>query len=247
MKLLKNKTGAMDDNRGEGVRRRERDERREDYRGEREDHRGERDVRRERDDGKERGNVFDRLDMGRSWNRAEERMERQRSARHKTESPRKKRSNHDDLRSKLKKSLKSQTSEEMSENVTFTKPTAIKLDELETDELVLNRREKQLEYGKNTIDYDTYCRIIPKDDRKDTMPRTPVKNKKYSRRQWDGMVKNWKQMIHTLVARYNENDNDDMEESSEEGTGVSNWAEEVEEEEESQDKRRRRTEDEEDL
>merc|ERR1719296_539967 len=145
--------------------------------------------------------------------------------------------------SSMKKSLKSQTSEEMSENVTFTKPMLTKTDEYETDETVLERRGKQLEYGKNTIDYDTYCRIIPKDDRKDTMPRTPVKNKKYSRRQWDGMVKNWKQMIHTLVARYNENDNDDMEESEE---TVSNWAEEVEEEEENQDIRRRRIVDEED-
>merc|ERR1719296_210498 len=145
--------------------------------------------------------------------------------------------------SSMKKSLKYHNLEEPSESVTFTKPMLTKTDEYETDETVLERRGKQLEYGKNTIDYDTYCRIIPKEDRKDTMPRTPVKNKKYSRRQWDGMVKNWKQMIHTLVARYNENDNDDMEESEE---GVSNWAEEVEEEEENQDIRRRRIVDEED-
>jgi len=170
MKLLKNKAGAMDDRVKGDNRRGERDDRREDHRG-------------ERDERNERGNVFDRLDMGRSWNRAEERMERQRSGhrRHKTESPIKKRSNHDDLRTKLKKSLKYHNLEEPSESVTFTKPMLTKTDEYETDETVLERRGKQLEYGKNTIDYDTYCRIIPKEDRKDTMPRTPVKNKKYSR------------------------------------------------------------------
>jgi len=234
MKLLKNKAGAMDDE-------------------DKDDKKGEGVVeRRERDDGRERGDVFDRLDMGRSWNRAEDRMERQRSGRYKTESPRKKRSSHGerDLRTKLKKSLKSHNLEEPSENVKFTNPISTKPDEYETDEDVLNRRDKQMEYGKNTIDYDTYCRIIPKDERTDTMPRTPNKHKKYSRRQWDGMVKNWKQMIHKVVATYNENnENEDMDESSEEGASgsVGNWADEVEEEEENKDRRRRRVEDEEDF
>jgi len=97
----------------------------------------------------------------------------------------------------------------------------------ETDEIVLKRREKQIEYGKNTLDYETYCRMIPKEERKDTMPRTPAKHRKYSRREWDGVIKNWKQMIHALVARYNDNGNDDMDQEEEEGTSVSNWGEEV--------------------
>jgi len=180
-------------------------------------------------------------------------MERQSSGRHLRESPRKKRVSHadKDLRAKLKKSLKSHNLEEPSDNVKPTKPTPDNLDENETDEIVLERREKQIQYGKNTIAYHTYSRMIPKNGRKDAMPRTPAKHRKYSRRQWDGMIKNWKQMIHafaarynendmdqeekqTLVERYNENENDDMDQE-EEGTSVMNWSEEVE----LQDRRRR--------
>lgn len=255
MKLLKNKVRAMERNE-------------EDEKGDRRNYKGrdggtthgasrrgyeDRDSRRENEDGssrrenedggstRERGSVFSRMDMGRSWNRAEERMERRGSGRRfKTESPRKMRGGHRDdrdLRVKLKKSLKSHNLDEPSDNVTFTKPS--KSEEFETDEVVLGRRDKQIEYGKNTIDYDTYCRIIPKDERKPTMPRTPIKHKKYSRRQWDGMIKNWKQMIHKVVERYNEN-NDEEEDGEGEEDRVANWADEVEEEEMEADKRRRR-------
>ena len=65
--------------------------------------------------------------------------------------------------------------------------------------VVALRREKQIAYGKNTVDYDKYTELVKRAERKDRMPRTPNKNKKYSRRQWDGLVKNWKQQIHSTV------------------------------------------------
>jgi len=77
----------------------------------------------------------------------------------------------------------------------------LKPEDQETDPAVLARRVKQIEFGKNTVDYDKYSKSVRKDERLDRMPRTPNKNKKYSRRQWDGLVKAWKQSIHTTVAQ----------------------------------------------
>ena len=54
----------------------------------------------------------------------------------------------------------------------------------ERDKAVLERREKQLLYGKNTVDYDLYRKMVPREERTTTMPRTPNKHRVYSR--WDG-------------------------------------------------------------
>jgi len=73
--------------------------------------------------------------------------------------------------------------------------------ERETDEEVLARREKQISYGKNTMSYDTYLKAVEKRNRETSMPRTPDKRKKYSRRAWDGLVKSWKQQIHKIAEK----------------------------------------------
>jgi len=178
--------------------------------------------------GKNSGSVFGRLNFGRAWNRAEERLDKS-NRRGVRESPRKRVKNENDLRNKLKKTLKNHSVTE-DDQVQFMVPTF----ELETDEDVLNRREKQIAYGKNTVDYDKYTELVKRIDRKDRMPRTPNKNKKYSRRQWDGIVKNWKQQIHSTVSAL-EGLEEEMETSIDPDwkldgrlSSTGSWAEEVE-------------------
>jgi len=69
--------------------------------------------------------------------------------------------------------------------------------ENENDADVLSRREKNIRYGKSTEAYERYVQVIPKQHRIRTSPRTPIKEMRYSRRQWDGLIKHWKLRLHS--------------------------------------------------
>lgn len=60
----------------------------------------------------------------------------------------------------------------------------------------LQNRQKQIDYGKNTIGYDEYIRQIPRDERLPHMPQTPDKLQDCSKRSWDGQVRKWRRALH---------------------------------------------------
>lgn len=87
--------------------------------------------------------------------------------------------------------------------------------ECETDRAILDRRQKQIDYGKNTVGYDNYISAIQKwvkigfklgsfwrralrSDRAPGHPKTPPKHLKYSRRAWEGLIKSWRRKLHTF-------------------------------------------------
>lgn len=83
--------------------------------------------------------------------------------------------------------------------------------EFETDPQTLERRQKQIDYGKNTIGYDNYIKQVPKQERTRDHPKTPPKHLKYSRRAWEGLIKSWRKKLHT----FDPSNNDDEEEEAE--------------------------------
>ncbi|XP_076650302.1 stem-loop binding protein [Halictus rubicundus] len=83
-----------------------------------------------------------------------------------------------------------------SSSTTNSSDSSKKRIEYETDPIILARRQRDIDYGKNTIGYDQYIRAVPKEKRTREHPRTPPRYIKYSRRGWDGMIRLWRKQLH---------------------------------------------------
>ena len=70
----------------------------------------------------------------------------------------------------------------------------------ETDPKRLEKRQKQVDFGKNTIGYERYVCALPKRSRRrnpsDLAPRTPDVGMKCSKRRFDGILRAWRRALH---------------------------------------------------
>jgi histone RNA hairpin-binding protein len=66
----------------------------------------------------------------------------------------------------------------------------------ETDAHRLAQRQKQIDYGKNTLGYDRYCALVPRHRRGLRDPATPDKTALVGKKVFDRMVSKWRQALH---------------------------------------------------
>lgn len=78
----------------------------------------------------------------------------------------------------------------------FTSSSSSSSTYAESDPAILSRRQKQIDYGKNTVAYERYVEMVPRSERTRDHPRTPNKYGKYSRRAFDGLVRIWRKQLH---------------------------------------------------
>jgi len=97
---------------------------------------------------------------------------------------------------------KSQSSPQKSGNLKRRRDGAksAKDDRLETDPEILSRRQKQINFGKETPGYRRYCELVLRESRSAAHPQTPNKELKYSRRSWDMQVRLWRRALHVYDA-----------------------------------------------
>lgn len=102
------------------------------------------------------------------------------------------------------KTPKSANNKRQNSNNNFQSPTddslmpkkSSKTIQIEEDENVLIRRQKDIDYGKNQDIYCEYLQNVNKENRSDMQPWTPDKYEKMTRRNWDKQVRIWRKQLH---------------------------------------------------
>jgi hypothetical protein len=72
---------------------------------------------------------------------------------------------------------------------------------IETDHHRIAQRQKQIDYGKNTLAYDAFVAAVPRSERRREHPATPPVTQLCSKRSYDGQVKKWRRMLHEFKAK----------------------------------------------
>jgi hypothetical protein len=60
----------------------------------------------------------------------------------------------------------------------------------------LEQRQRQIDFGKNTLGYVNYLKQVPKNQRKTGDPRTPDPRRECSKRSFDGLIRSWRRKLH---------------------------------------------------
>eukprot|EP00742_Colponemidia_sp_Colp-10_P009233 GILJ01010053.1.p1 GENE.GILJ01010053.1~~GILJ01010053.1.p1 ORF type:complete len:192 (-),score=27.81 GILJ01010053.1:215-790(-) len=71
----------------------------------------------------------------------------------------------------------------------------------ETDPNRIAKRQKQVDFGKNTIGYDNYTKHVPREQRDIKLqytlhPATPDVHQSCSKRAFDGQLAKWRRLLH---------------------------------------------------
>ncbi|KAG1710321.1 hypothetical protein DVH05_017325 [Phytophthora capsici] len=105
-----------------------------------------------------------------------------------------KRTNHKRMRHEERRGTDSNSKPNDNSKVPTVKTLA---NEKETDPHRLAQRQKQIDYGKNTIGYDRYCAKVPRHQRRPRKhPMTPDKTMRIGKKGFDGIVRKWRQALH---------------------------------------------------
>ncbi|KAG2447867.1 hypothetical protein HYH02_007323 [Chlamydomonas schloesseri] len=67
---------------------------------------------------------------------------------------------------------------------------------LDLDPHRLAQRQKQIDFGKNTVGYQRYLQLVPRNKRRRTDPATPDIHANISKRRFDGQVVVWRRALH---------------------------------------------------
>lgn len=75
---------------------------------------------------------------------------------------------------------------------------------VEDDAHRIAQRQKQIDYGKNTLAYDKLAAVLPRHKRQKGDPMTPIAKQKCSKRSFMGQVTSWKKKVYDFAAALEE-------------------------------------------